>query len=74
MKRYLAIDAGGTKVAAVLYDEDFRQKASVISGSLRENTTSRDLIEKHIDQVIAGLGLDGGAIEEISGTCEGSLI
>lgn len=74
MKRYLAIDAGGTKVAAVLYDEEFRQKASVISGSLRENTTSRDLIEKHIDQVIAGLGLDGGAIEEISGTCEGSLI
>ena len=74
MKRYLALDAGGTKVAAVLYGEDFRQISTVVSGSLRENTTSRELIEKHIGQIMEGLGLDGGDIEEISGTCEGSLI
>ena len=74
MKRYLALDAGGTKVAALLYDGDFNQIASAVSGSLRENTTSKDLIEKHIDQIITGLGLDGGEIEEIGGTCEGSLV
>ena len=74
MKRYLALDAGGTKVAALLYDGDFNQIASAVSGSLRENTTSKDLIEKHIDKIITGLGLDGGEIEEIGGTCEGSLV
>ncbi len=74
MKRYLALDAGGTKVAAVLYNDDFEQIGAVVSGSLRENTTSRELVEKHIAQVIDGLGLDGGEIEEIRGICEKSLI
>ncbi len=74
MKRYLALDAGGTKVAAVLYNGDFEQIGAVVSGSLRENTTSRELVEKHIGQLIEGLGLDGGEIEEICGICEKSLI
>ena len=74
MKRYLALDAGGTKVAAVLYNDDFEQIGAVVSGSLRENTTSRELVEKHIGQIIDGLGLDGGEIEEIRGICEKSLI
>ena len=74
MKRYLALDAGGTKVAAVLYNDDFEQIGAVVSGSLRKNTTSRELVEKHIGQLIEGLGLGGGEIEEIRGTCEESLI
>jgi N-acetylglucosamine kinase-like BadF-type ATPase len=74
MKRYLALDAGGTKVAAVLYNDDFEQIGAVVSGSLRENTTSRELVEKHIGQLIEGLGLDGGEIEEVCGICEKSLI
>ena len=74
MKRFLALDAGGTKVAAVLYNDDFEQIGAVVSGSLRENTTSRKLVEKHIGQLIEGLGLDGGEIEEICGICEKSLI
>ncbi len=74
MKRYLALDAGGTKVAAVLYNDDFEQIGAVVSGSLRENTTPRNLIEKHIAQVIEGLGLYGGEIERICGICENSLI
>ena len=74
MKRYLALDAGGSKIAAILYDDGFEQIGAVVSGSLRENTTSRELIEKHIGQVIEGLGLDGVEIEKICGICEKSLI
>ena len=75
MKKYLALDAGGTKVAAILYDEDFRIIKTAVSGSLRENTTSADLIEKHISEIIEALGLSSDdRIEIISGVCEGSLI
>ena len=74
MKRYLALDAGGSKVAAVLYDEDFGQVAAVIGGSVRANTTSRDLAEKHIGQLIDGLELEGGEIEAVCGICEPCLL
>jgi N-acetylglucosamine kinase-like BadF-type ATPase len=75
MKKYLALDAGGTKVAAILYNENFHIIRTAVSGSLRENTTSGDLIEKHISEIIAQLGLTGGDyIVRISGVCEGSLI
>lgn len=75
MKKYLALDAGGTKVAAILYDEDFRIIKTAVSGSLRENTTSADLIEKHISEIIEALELSSDErIEIISGVCEGSLI
>lgn len=75
MEKYLALDAGGTKVAAILYDDNFHIIRTAVSGSLRENTTSGDLIEKHTSEIVAQLGLaDGGNIERISGVCEGSLI
>ena len=74
MKRYLALDSGGTKVAAVLYNDDFEQIGAAVSGSLRGNTTSRELVEKHIGQLMEGLGLAGGEIEEICGICEENLI
>ena len=74
MKRYLALDAGGSKVAAILYNEDFEKIGAVVSGSLRANTTPCGLIEKHVGQVVEGLGLDGGELERICGICENSLI
>ncbi|NLD86651.1 MAG: hypothetical protein GX633_00120, partial [Clostridiales bacterium] len=75
MKKYLALDAGGTKVAAILYDEYYRIIRTAKSGSLRENTTSGDLIEKHISEIITALELTtSDRIEKISGVCEDSLI
>ena len=71
---YLSLDSGGTKVAAVLYNEDFKRCGAVVTGSVRPNTTSAELIAKHTEEIIKGLDLAGKTIEKITGTCEGSVI
>lgn len=68
MKKYLAIDSGGTKVLALLYDENFRIIRVCRAGSLRENTTPKDLIADNVESIINGLDLDcTEAIDHITG-------
>ena len=68
-KLYLAVDSGGTKVAAILFDEQFRPVAVAKSGSLRANTTPPALVESHFLDLMRQLGLETGArVEEINGT------
>jgi len=74
MKQSLALDSGGTKVMAILYDEDFRIRTVCRSGSLRDNTTSRELIGKNVDKLMSGLGLnreESVPLERITGTIDG---
>jgi N-acetylglucosamine kinase-like BadF-type ATPase len=67
--RYLAIDSGGTKVAAILYDDDFLPVAAAKSGSLRENSTPAELVERHFSELTEGLGLKpGDRIRRVCGT------
>ena len=74
MNLFLALDCGGTKVAAVLYDENMRRRAACVAGSVRPNTTSDDLIRQHTEDLINGLGLAGLEVEEYGGVCEPRLI
>ncbi len=70
MKKYLVIDSGGSKTAAILYGEDFCRLGACVAGSLRSNTTSDPLYEKHADAIISSLGLRGAVVEAVRGTYE----
>lgn len=74
MKNYLAVDSGGTKVLAVLYDEEFRPIKSCRTGSMRANTTSAELIRRSIDALIDNLGLAGMRIDHLTGIVDGGLV
>ena len=74
MKYYLCVDSGGTKVAAALYNEEFKRCGVCVTGSVRRNTTSAELVEKHKNDLIESLGLKGKTIEEFSGTLERTVL
>ncbi len=73
MKNYLAVDSGGSKVLAVLYDEDFRPIKSCRVGSMRDNTTSAALVRRNVDTLIENLGLAGMEIDCLTGIVDGGL-
>ena len=75
MCRYLAVDSGGTKVAAILYDENFNPIKTARSGSMRDNTTSRELIENSIESLINQLDLkQSTVIKKVTGIYDGYLL
>ena len=74
MGYYLALDGGGTKVAAILYDDRFEPVRTCVTGSLRGNTTRRELIERHAAELVEGLGLAGMRIEAVGGVCEDAAV
>ncbi len=74
--KYMAIDSGGSKVAAILYDENFKLLARARTGSMRSNTTSKELIEQNVRQLFEQLGLREGdpeGIELVSGIPDGDV-
>ena len=71
---HLAFDNGGTKSAAILFDDDFHLISFAKSGSMRSNTTSAELAAAHFNELMSRLGLEEGAsIAEVSGSYEKSL-
>ena len=77
MKRYLAVDCGGTKVLAVMYDENFRPIAACKTGSLRDNTTSEDMIKQNFKALANAFGLSKENItsfDELHGNAYENLI
>ena len=74
MKNYLAVDSGGSKVLAILYDEDFRPVKTCRVGSMRGNTTSKELIRRNVDTLIESLGLAGMCLDCVSGIVDGGLM
>lgn len=76
MKKYLAIDSGGTKVLAVVYDENFRPVAVSKTGSLRGNTTSEEMIRQNIRTLADALNLSSknkNYFDELHGIVFGSF-
>ena len=74
MRYYLALDCGGTKAAAILYDDNYKRVASCVAGSVRANTTDAALIQKHTGELIGALGLRGLTVEECGGVFDGRLL
>lgn len=75
MKNYLAIDSGGTKVLAVLYNEEFRPVKTVRVGSCRGNTTSDEMVAYHMEQFVKELGLARGTVIEcVTGVADAVLM
>ena len=73
-KYYLALDAGGSKVMGILYNEDFCPVRSVKTGSIRPNTTPEDRIRRNIADIIRELELPGLHLGRISGIVDCGLL
>ena len=73
MNLFLAIDGGGTKTAAILYDENLKRRGVCVTGSMRANTTDAALIQKHTRELIETLSLAGLTVEECGGVFDGRL-
>ena len=69
MKYNLALDSGGTKVLAILYDEAFRPIRTCRVGSMRANSTPRQTILQNITALLDGLKLDGITLATVNGVC-----
>lgn len=68
MATYLAVDSGGTKVLAVLYNEDFHPIAISRVGSFRLNTTSPKLVAQNMEQLRRDLGITPDTvIDQVTG-------
>jgi len=75
MAKYLAVDSGGTKVMAIMYDDTFMPLAYARVGSMRPNTTSDDLIERNINSLMEQLGCDSTTVfEQVAGVIESSFV
>lgn len=73
MKYHLAVDCGGTKVLAVLYDDTFRPIRFCRTGSTRMTSTPKQVIHRNITTVIETLGLHGMTISTLCGSCDADL-
>ncbi len=74
MKQYLAVDSGGSKVLALLYDEQFRPIRFCRVGSMRDNTTSPTLIRHSIASLIDEMALAGAHLDLITGIPDNRLL
>ncbi len=74
MAKYLAVDSGGTKVMAIMYDDTFMPIAVGRVGSMRNNTTSEEMIENNINSLMDQLGCKpGDEFELVSGVVAGEF-
>lgn len=74
MERYLSVDSGGTKVAAILYDENFSPIKTARVGSMRETTVKPEMIEHHVDELIEQLGIEQGMVlKKVAGASYGDF-
>lgn len=73
-KYHLALDSGGSKVIALLYDDEFRFISTHRTGSLRSNTTAPELVEQNITSLIDDMGIRGHEIGWITGIPDGGLV
>lgn len=75
MAVHLSVDSGGTKIKVLAYDDDFKPILRARAGSLRGNTTSSDLVQAHLDDLISQLSvLRGEEIGLISGILGGDVL
>lgn len=73
MSLNLAVDSGGTKVRAVLYDEFFNPVKECVVGSMRPESTFAPLVKKHITELVDKLEIKGKTISTLVGIYEDAL-
>ncbi|MBQ7921412.1 MAG: hypothetical protein IJ325_02395 [Clostridia bacterium] len=74
MERYLSVDSGGTKVAAILYDENFSPVKTARVGSMRETTVKPEMIRQHVEELIEQLGIQKGMVlKKVAGASYGDI-
>ena len=75
MAVHLSVDSGGTKIKVLAYDDDFKPVLRARAGSLRGNTTSKELVQAHLDDLISQLSpIHGERIGLISGIFDGNVL
>ena len=75
MKKNIAVDSGGTKFAAILYDENLSPIKIARVGSMRPTTVDPQLINYQMDRLLELLELEKGEeIERASGALCGSSV
>lgn len=73
MTRYhMAVDSGGTKCSAVLYDDEYRLLAYTVQGSVRTSTTPPALCWEHIQKMVEELRQQCPAVSVLT-TLHGAL-
>ena len=60
MKAYLSLDAGGSKCAAVLFDEEFTLLASAQTGGVNTTQNSPEISRKNMEACISALAAQSG--------------
>ncbi|MBQ7983889.1 MAG: hypothetical protein IJ302_09970, partial [Clostridia bacterium] len=65
---------GGTKVLALLYDDNFRMISTHRTGSLRSNTTPPDMVARNIESLISEMDIAGKTVGCITGIPDGGLV
>ncbi len=64
MKYYVAFDGGGSKIAAILFDENLHMISHAWGSSMNTSSTSREQVEKNSEDVCARL-LEGTGVTEV---------
>lgn len=73
MKYSLAVDSGGTKVHAILYDEAFRPIRACRVGSTRPTSTPAHIIAHNAQELIDALELSGKTLSLLCGIWDPGL-
>ena len=63
MKYYVAFDGGGSKIAAILFDENLNMISHALGRSMNTSSTSRELVNKNSEEVCADLFRGTGVTE-----------
>ena len=64
MRYYVAFDGGGSKIAAILYDENLHMISHAMGSSMNTSSTSREQVTKNSEDVCAKL-LEGTGVTEV---------
>ena len=68
MAIHLSVDSGGSKIKIIAYDENFKPILRCCAGSLRKNSTPKDVWQAHLDDILSQLSpIHGKQIGLISG-------
>lgn len=73
MKYHLAVDSGGTKVHAILYDEAFHPIRACRVGSTRPTSTPANIIAHNAQELIDALELSGKTLALLCGIWDRGL-
>lgn len=76
MKVHVSVDSGGSKIKAVLYDDAFRLIGHASTGSIRGNSTPKELCERNLRDLLSQLfdGRDDLDLGKLHGVADQEII